>query len=91
MVKIPVPPPPSVLAGLVRSHVLVSLNTMDDEGYQGLLWAADDTGVLLVTSARGPVLYLKADQDEPVEVDGGRMFIPDGMVKAMQIMEPGSG
>lgn len=86
----PPPPAPSVRDSLVREDVVVTLNTIEDEGYRGMLWAADDSGLLLISSVTAPVLHYVAGEDEPEVVDGGRMFVPDAMVKAVQIVALGA-
>lgn len=79
-----VPPPPSVRAGLVRSTVVVTLT--DETGVRGVLWDADDTGLLLTGAAGEPVQYLAAGSEEWVPVDGG-MFVPAAAVKFVQLPE----
>jgi hypothetical protein len=75
-------PPPSLLAGLVRQQVVVTL--ADESGARGVLWAADESGLMLVGAAGDPVSYMPAGADEWSPADGA-VFVPVSMLKFVQL------
>lgn len=77
-------PPPSVRDGLVRRTVSVTLT--DETGVRGVLWASDETGLLLTAAPGEPVLTwsLATSEWEPAD---GSLFVPAGRVKFVQIPE----
>lgn len=84
------PSPPTVRDGLVRRRVLVTL--INDQGFEGVLWAADESGLHLTGmpghETGGLVFYRDSVTPEPV--DRGDVFVPAEQVLFMQIIGPGS-
>lgn len=75
------PPAPTVLAGLVRQTVVVTL--LDESGARGVVWSVDDTGLMLVPAAGEPVETWAEGHDwEPAP---GAMFVPAPAIKFVQI------
>lgn len=77
-------PPPSVRDGLVRRQVVVTLD--DETGARGVLWQADESGLVLAPAAGEPVLLWSpaATDWEPAD---GALFIPAARIKFVQIPE----
>jgi hypothetical protein len=76
------PPAPSVRDGLVRQSVVVTL--VDETGVRGVLWASDDTGLMLAPAAGSPVQTWSPGGDW-VDADGS-MFVPLPAVKFVQVL-----
>lgn len=72
-----------MLAGLVKQRVLVTLT--NDQGLEGVMWAADASGVLLVPSGPEPILFYPAGA-EVEEIDRGQVFTPMEQVKFVQLL-----
>ena len=75
---------PSVRDGLVRRTVAVTLT--DDTGVRGVLWASDETGLLLSPAAGEPVLTWSPAAGEWEPADGS-LFVPAERIKFVQIPE----
>jgi hypothetical protein len=75
-------PPPSLLAGLVRQQVVVTL--ADESGVRGVLWSADGSGLMLAGAAGDPVQYMAPGADEWSSADGV-LFVPAASVKFVQV------
>lgn len=76
------PPAPSLLAGLVRQLVVVTL--ADESGVRGVVWSADVSGLVLVGAAGDPVGYMAAGAEEWSPADGA-VFVPAASVKFVQV------
>lgn len=76
------PPAPLVRDGLVRQSVVVTLS--DETGARGVLWASDESGLLLVAAAGRPV-QTWAPGGEWVDADGS-LFVPALVVKFVQVL-----
>lgn len=81
-------PAPSVRDGLVRERVVVTMD--NQQGFVGVLWSADSTGVVLRSAAGQPVEFIEIDGVR-TEVDGQQVFIPEARVLFMQILGAAGG
>lgn len=79
-------PPPSPLArdGLVRRSVVVTLD--DETGARGVLWQADESGLVLAPAAGESVLVWSPASNEWEPMDG-QLFVPAARIKFVQIPE----
>lgn len=76
---------PTVRSDLIKSRVLVTL--IDDQGLDGILWEADDTGMLLVAEGGRTVELVTVDGERrPVD---GQVFVPDHRLAFVQVVPPG--
>lgn len=75
----------SILDGLTRDRVLVTLT--NDQGFEGVLWAVDESGLLLKPSAAQPLLFYP-DGETPKDVDRGDVFVPTDRVLFVQLLGP---
>ena len=73
--------PVTVRDGLVRQSVVVTL--VDETGVRGLLWATDETGLLLAPAAGAPVQTWSPGGDWS-NADGS-LFVPAASVKFVQV------
>lgn len=75
------PGPPSVLAGLARQSVVVTL--VDETGARGVLWQADGSGVVLAPAAAQPVeVWQPGGEWQPAD---GQLFVPAAQIKFVQV------
>lgn len=82
-----VPPPPTVLAQLVRQRAVVMLTT--GAGVLGVLWDADATGLLVRPSAGDPVVMI--DQSGAQAPADGEVFVPADKIEFVQVLGAGAG
>jgi hypothetical protein len=80
------PPAPLVRDLLVRQRVLVTLTTQ--QGFAGVAWQSDATGLLLVAAAGEPVTFVDADGGEGSPVDG-QVWVPADRILFVQLVEGG--
>lgn len=73
---------PSVRDGLVRQSVVVTL--ADETGARGVLWATDDTGLLLAPAA-GQRVQTWSPGGDWSDIDG-TLFVPAAVVKFLQVL-----
>lgn len=72
----------STLSDLIGHTVLV--NDVDGDAFKGACFQADETGLVLVTSAGSKVVYIRSDgQQVPLE---GYCQVPAGRVKFVQVV-----
>lgn len=76
------PPQVTVRDGLVRQRVVVTLD--DETGVRGVLWATDETGLLVCPAAAQPVETWAPGGDWQ-DADGS-LFVPAARVKFLQVL-----
>lgn len=81
--------PSNLFAGLARSRVLVTLD--NSQGFEGILWWADDSGLLIKQAADEPILFYRDGSDEPVPMDRGDVFVPADRLLFIQVLAEGGG
>lgn len=58
-------------------------------GVQGVLWATDDTGLVVREAPGEPVMVF--ENGPPVPVDGGEVFVPADKVLFVQVFRSVTG
>lgn len=81
--------PQTLFAGLARSRVLVTLD--NNQGFEGVLWWADESGLLIKQAADEAILFYRDGSDEPVPMDRGDVFVPADRLLFLQVLVEGSG
>ncbi len=81
--------PSNLFAGLARSRVLVTLD--NNQGFEGVLWWADESGLLIKQAADEAILFYRDQADEPMAMDRGDVFIPADRLLFVQVLTEGSG
>ena len=76
-------PPPSLLAGLVRAEALVTL--VDESGLRGVVWSADESGLVLSSAAGTAVEYMAPEPGAEWVPVNGAVFVPAERVKFIQM------
>lgn len=61
----------------------------DNQGFEGVLWAVDATGMVLRASGAAPVELVTPDGErQPAD---GEVFIPASQVLFVQVLDGGAG